>query len=141
MTETHPHSSDLSGSANGRGADSPNGGVATAVSRLHPLQHYVWGDQCDGWNFVDQPGLSVKMERMPPHTSEQLHVHQEARQFFYILKGTAVFEIAEGCIRVDEQQGIEIPPGSRHRILNEGDGDLEFLLCSQPSTAGDRTNV
>ncbi|HXB93241.1 MAG TPA: cupin domain-containing protein [Puia sp.] len=126
------------------------------VSRLHPLQHYIWGDQCDGWNFVDQPGLSVKMERMPPHTAEQLHFHRQARQFFYILKGTATFLFAwteaptesdsgpvaaERQIIVYKEQGLEIPPGQWHRILNEGDGDLEFLLCSQPSTAGDRTNV
>jgi mannose-6-phosphate isomerase-like protein (cupin superfamily) len=133
MNKIHPHTGDH--------PDSPNGDATSVVSRLHPLQHYIWGDQCDGWNFVDQPGLSVKMERMPPHTAEQLHFHQEARQFFFILEGAATFEIEEGPLRVNEQQGIEIPPGNRHRIRNDEDSDLIFLLCSQPSTAGDRTNV
>jgi mannose-6-phosphate isomerase-like protein (cupin superfamily) len=57
---------------------------------------------------VDTADLSVKMERMPGHTTEQ---------------------------------GLEIPPRLRHRIRNESDTDLEFILCSQPSTAGDRINI
>jgi len=110
------------------------------VSKHHPLQHYLWGDQCDGWNLVDNTALSVKMERMPPNTGEQEHYHEIARQFFFVLKGRAVFHTAEGRIKLGEQEGLEIRPGLRHRILNEGTEDLEFILCSQPSTAGDRIN-
>lgn len=106
-----------------------------------PLKHYQWGDNCDGWNLVDQPGLSVKMERMPPHTAEQEHYHEKARQFFFILRGTATFETSEGSVIVSVKQGLEIPPGLHHRILNETDEELEFLLSSQPSTAGDRINL
>ena len=138
----------------GHGPDNPNGEAGAIVSRLHPLRHYVWGDQCDGWNFVDQPGLSVKMERMPPHTAEQEHFHERARQFFFTLKGVATFVFTgwapgtvpataweEGRIEVRAQHGLEIPPQLRHRILNESEEDLEFILCSHPSTKGDRTNI
>jgi mannose-6-phosphate isomerase-like protein (cupin superfamily) len=111
------------------------------VSREHPLSHYVWGEHCDGWNLVDHAELSVKMEKMPPHTAEQEHFHDRARQFFFILKGVAIFETSEGRIEVRAQQGLEIPPRLHHRILNESEEDLEFILCSQPSTASDRTNI
>ena len=111
------------------------------VSRPHPLKHYIWGEHCDGWNLVDHSDLSVKMERMPPHTVEQDHFHQHARQFFFILKGRATFYTPEGPIEVKEQEGLEIQPGLTHRIANESEEDLEFILCSQPSTAGDRSNV
>jgi mannose-6-phosphate isomerase-like protein (cupin superfamily) len=120
------------------------------VSRENPLAHYVWGDNCDGWNLVDKAELSVKMERMPPHTAEQEHFHRRARQFFFILKGSATFVVVESKgsvegvqtrIEVKAQQGLEIPAGLRHRILNESEEDLEFILCSQPSTAGDRINI
>ena len=111
------------------------------VSRDQPLKHYLWGDHCDGWNLVDTPGMSVKMERMPPHTSEAEHFHRQSRQFFFILKGTATFLTEEGRLEVPAQQGLEIRPGLRHRILNEKEEDLEFILCSQPSTAGDRVEV
>ena len=108
------------------------------VSRLQPLKHYEWGNHCDGWNLVDRPDMSVKLERMPPGTAEAEHFHQFARQFFFILKGTALFKTIEGEFTLSAQQGLEIPPQLPHRILNEGEEDLEFILCSQPSTAGDR---
>jgi mannose-6-phosphate isomerase-like protein (cupin superfamily) len=108
------------------------------VSAQHPLKHYIWGEACDGWNLVDRPELSVKQERMPPHTAEAEHYHRKARQFFFILQGTAVFETAEGRVEVAASQGLEIEPGLKHRIRNESDTDLVFILCSQPSTAGDR---
>lgn len=112
----------------------------TVVSGEHPLKHYQWGANCDGWNLVDSPELSVKRERMPPGSAEQEHFHQYARQFFFILKGTAWLETEEGVVCVKAQQGLEIRPGLRHRILNKSEEDLEFILCSQPSTTHDRIN-
>jgi mannose-6-phosphate isomerase-like protein (cupin superfamily) len=115
-----------------------SGGLPAVVSATRPLKHYGWGAGCDGWNLVDTPELSVKQERMPPHTAEAEHYHRVARQFFFILEGTAVFETAQGRIEVASQQGLEIEPGLKHRIKNESETDLVFILCSQPSTAGDR---
>jgi mannose-6-phosphate isomerase-like protein (cupin superfamily) len=105
------------------------------------LKHYVWGNLCDGWNLVDKTDLSVKLERMPPHTGEEWHYHENARQFFFILKGKASFETEDGNFVLIPEQGLEIRPGCRHRILNEDGQDLEFILCSQPSTTDDRKNV
>lgn len=111
------------------------------VSRHEPLHHYRWGNLCDGWNLVDKPELSVKLERIPPHSGEQLHYHAKTRQFFFILKGTASFQVEEGFVEVQAGQGLEIDPGSHHRISNDRQQDLEFILCSQPSTAGDRIDL
>jgi mannose-6-phosphate isomerase-like protein (cupin superfamily) len=111
------------------------------VSKYNSLKHYQWGESCDGWNLVDEKTLSVKLERMPAHTSEQKHFHQHSQQFFYILKGEAVFEIQQGRISVKSEQGIHIEAGTMHRIINESNEDLEFILTSQPSTADDRINV
>jgi mannose-6-phosphate isomerase-like protein (cupin superfamily) len=118
-----------------------SGGLPAVVSATRPLKHYGWGAGCDGWNLVDTPGLSVKQERMPPHTAEAEHYHRVARQFFFILEGTAVFETALGRAEVGPREGLEIAPGIKHRILNESESDLVFVLCSQPSTAGDRVEV
>ncbi len=111
------------------------------VSRQEPLSHYHWGENCDGWNMVDEPNLSVKLEKMPPGTAEVLHYHRLARQFFFILKGTAHFEIDGKETVLSEQEGIQIEPGKKHRISNQSEDALEFLLSSQPSTVGDREQV
>ncbi len=113
----------------------------TKVSTDQPLKHYPWGDGCDGWNFVDEPSFSVKQEKMPAGTAEALHYHKHAQQFFFILKGVVSFEIDTELITVNEQEGIHIPAGKKHRILNQTTADLEFILSSQPSTTGDRINL
>jgi mannose-6-phosphate isomerase-like protein (cupin superfamily) len=111
------------------------------VSKNNSLKHYQWGNNCESWNLADESSFSVKLEYMPPHTAEQKHFHEKAQQFFYILKGEAVFEIQHERVTVKKEQGICIEPGRQHRIMNESNEDLEFLLSSQPSTANDRINV
>lgn len=110
------------------------------VSKNSPLQHYTWGANCDSWNLVDEKELSIKQERMPAGKSEVTHYHQQAQQFFYILKGIATFEIEGHCMEIQPGEGIHIRAGEKHRIRNNGDVDLEFILCSQPATTADRIN-
>jgi mannose-6-phosphate isomerase-like protein (cupin superfamily) len=101
--------------------------------------HYTWGDYCDGWRLVDREDLSVIHERMPPGTSEQRHYHSHSRQFFFVLTGQATFEVNGQIEVVSQQEGLEVPPRTRHQIFNRSDTFLEFLVISQPTTAGDRT--
>jgi mannose-6-phosphate isomerase-like protein (cupin superfamily) len=104
-------------------------------------EHYSWGSACDGWRLVNQPGLSVIQECMPPHTYETRHYHELARQFFYILSGTATMELGGLKETINAGQGIEIPPGLPHQISNDSAIDLNFLVISQPTTAGDRVTL
>ncbi|WP_375468011.1 hypothetical protein [uncultured Nostoc sp.] len=53
--------------------------------------HYLWGNNCDGWHLVKQLELSVIHELMPPGTFEVRHYHQRClrratptHQFFFI---------------------------------------------------------
>jgi mannose-6-phosphate isomerase-like protein (cupin superfamily) len=110
------------------------------LSKQHALEHYQWGDACDGWVLLEDVSLSVKLERMPTGTAEQLHYHERARQFFFILKGEAAFEVDSIPYHLVSGQGIHIRPGQKHLVRNAAPGDLEFILSSQPSTAGDRIN-
>jgi mannose-6-phosphate isomerase-like protein (cupin superfamily) len=111
------------------------------LSKYNSLKHYKWGDGCDGWNLVDEEVLSVKQEKMPPGFAEKLHYHNKAQQFFYIVKGIADIEIEGRTFRINTGEGIHIKAGNQHRILNPGNEDVEFILCSTPSTVNDRTNA
>jgi len=111
-----------------------------AVSKYQPLKHYKWGSDCDGWNLADEEGLSVKQELMPAGNQEVRHFHEAAQQFFYILKGKATFEIENSIIEINAGEGLHIGARKKHRIINQGKEDLEFILCSQPSTKNDRIN-
>ena len=115
---------------------------APLFSKENCLSHYKWGDgnNCDGWNFVDTDAMSVKQELMPPNAVEQMHYHEHATQFFFILSGTAIFVIDDKVTILGPQQGIEIRPGQKHRVSNHAHANLEFILYSHPSTKNDRIN-
>lgn len=111
------------------------------VVDINHAEHYKWGDNCDGWHFVKSDCLSVIKERMPRMAKERLHYHEKAQQFFYILSGVATFEVNGKIIHVNQNQGISIKPGNKHRISNNGDSDLEFIVISEPKSHGDRVNI
>lgn len=104
-------------------------------------QHYTWGDNCDSWILADTEGLSVKEESMPAGTREKLHYHTHARQYFYILEGSATFYLDNELVIVNERKGLFIQPKTRHFIANETNERLGFLVISQPSTNNDRTTI
>jgi len=111
------------------------------VSKYKALNHYEWGSDCESWNLVDNVALSVKQEMMPAGASEQLHYHERSQQFFFILSGTATFEIEGKQLEVRVHEGLQILAGEKHRIINNGKTNLEFILCSQPSILNDRVNI
>ncbi len=104
-------------------------------------EHYVWGKGCDGWHLVKTVELSVIHERMPAGTSEVRHFHTRARQFFFVLSGTATLEIAGVREVLRAHEGVEVPPEVPHQMCNESDEALEFLVVSQPASHGDRVVV
>ncbi|MBI5217716.1 MAG: cupin domain-containing protein [Bacteroidia bacterium] len=104
-------------------------------------EHYYWGSTCEGWHLVKSKDLSVIQEKMPPRKTEEKHYHEHSQQFFYILSGVAKFEINGEIITVSAGEGIHVEPKIEHRILNETNNDLHFLVISQPTTKGDRHNA
>ncbi|MGO3911221.1 cupin domain-containing protein [Huaxiibacter chinensis] len=104
-------------------------------------EHYVWGDNCDGWYLVQRPDMLVIHEKMPQGTSEKRHYHSVSRQFFFVLKGVLSMELEGEMHAIEAHQGIEIPPGSKHQARNDTDSPVEFMVISHPSTRGDRTDL
>jgi len=100
--------------------------------------HYSWGDGCEGWHLLRTEDLSVVRERMPPATSESLHRHWRAHQFFFIVAGTAMMVVEGVRSEIVAGRGIDIAPGRAHRIENQSESVLEFLVISQPPIFGDR---
>ena len=108
------------------------------VSDTATAEHYTWGGACDGWRLLADPALSVIQERVPPSVGEARHYHAKARQFFYVLSGTASMEFEDGVVAFGAGQGLHVPPGTPHRFVNRSDADVVFLVISAPSTHGDR---
>ena len=71
-------------------------------------------------------------------TAETRHYHERARQFFYVLEGTASFELDGTVHSLGCGEGIEVPPRAPHTMMNRSSGVLEFLVVSVPPSHGDR---
>lgn len=102
---------------------------------------YKWGNSCDSWILAYTPGLSVKLESLPPDTREKLHFHAKAQQFFFILKGTATFYVDDNMEVLSEHNGILVTAETRHYIANQSSTELRFLVISQPAINSDRINI
>ena len=115
--------------------------MVNSIIDKQTAQHYLWGENSESWILADTEALSVKQEVMQAGAKEKLHFHTHARQFFFILKGTAAFYLNNEKKMLTGQQGILVAPQTLHYIANETGEPLEFLVISQPATHSDRTNV
>ena len=118
----------------------PDDDVLTATSRA-TAGHYGWGPGCDGWRLLDGGDLSVIEELVPVGGAEQWHVHDRARQLFYVLAGTAELRSSTGTVALAPGAAVEVPPGVAHQFASTGDVAVRFLVTSAPSTRGDRREV
>lgn len=99
-------------------------------------EHYVWGQNCEGWHLVKNSELSIIQERMPPQTSEVRHFHRKSNQFFYVLSGEATIEIEGKAEVLKAGEGIEVPRGKAHQVFNKSSDSL--IVISSPPSHGDR---
>lgn len=90
---------------------------------------------------MDRSELLLVYEAMPPGTAEARHVHEHARQAFYVLTGRLDIEAAGEVHALEGGAGLEIPPGVPHQVFNRTSGETTFLAVSHPSTKSDRRPV
>ena len=104
-------------------------------------EHYIWGENCDGWHLLKRADMSVIQERVPAGGAEVMHYHEKARQFFYVLEGEGRMAFEDREVILQSGQGLEIPPMVKHQFRNSSTADVHFLVVSVPSTRGDRINL
>ena len=107
---------------------------------IENAEHYLWGENCDGWHLLKRNDISVIQERVPAGSAEVMHYHERTRQFFYILEGEGTMSFEDHEIILQKGQGLEIPPSLKHQFKNNSHMDVHFLVISVPSTSGDRIN-
>lgn len=104
-------------------------------------EHYLWGDNCDGWHLVKSPKLSVIQECVPSGCSEVRHFHERSEQFFFVLSGIASLEVNGTMNRLEPQQGLHVPAGTPHQLKNEHTENLLFIVTSTPPSHRDRVEL
>jgi mannose-6-phosphate isomerase-like protein (cupin superfamily) len=104
-------------------------------------EHYLWGDNADGWHLLKRDDVSVIQERVPAGKAEIMHFHERSRQFFYILEGEGHMRFESELLSLHKGDGLEIAPLTRHCFENNSDSEVVFLVISMPKSHGDRINI
>lgn len=108
------------------------------VTSVETAEHYVWGENCDGWHLTKSARLSVIQERVPVGGREACHLHEHAEQFFFVLSGVATIDVNGVTHCLQPMQGLHVPAKVPHLLMNNGDVELIFLVTSTPPSHGDR---
>ena len=111
------------------------------VVSIQNVEHYIWGEVCDGWHLLQRDDISVIQERVPAGAKEVMHYHTKSRQFFYILDGEGKMIFEDHQVVLQKGDGIEITPQVKHQFQNTSNADVHFLVISVPSTRRDRVNL
>ncbi|MFQ5722002.1 MAG: cupin domain-containing protein [Candidatus Aminicenantales bacterium] len=91
-----------------------------------------WAPKHFSWALCDYQKMSIKVEEIPPGGKSDVHLHQSACQFFFILEGKAEFRKEDSNYNLGQYEGIEVLSGEKHQIKNRGKNNLLFLLISYP---------
>lgn len=90
---------------------------------------------CDVFHLLDRPDLSVVEQVLAPGSAGEPHRHRRSRQFFYALEGTACLVVGRQELQVGAGAGVEVPPGVRHQVRNDGQQQVRLLVVSSPQVA------
>lgn len=99
---------------------------------------FSWGDHCNVWNLMDEEALVVMQEDMPPGSSDEMHYHDTATQFVFVLQGELSIEFPSFTKVLKQNQGIKIPQKTAHKIANIANATATFLTISTPGKINDR---
>ncbi len=76
---------------------------------------------------------SLAEATLPPHTRTQAHYHPLTEEIYYVLRGEGLMAIEQEKAIIRPGDGVAIPPGVKHQILNIGKEDLVFLCTCAPA--------
>jgi mannose-6-phosphate isomerase-like protein (cupin superfamily) len=76
---------------------------------------------------------SVAEVILPPGKASLRHLHPQAEETYYILKGTAYLELGSQAGHLSVGDAVVIPANTAHKIYNRAGEDLIFLVACTPA--------
>jgi len=93
---------------------------------------YSFGNNCEGYYFLETPGFNVKFERIPPGETTSLHYHKDMIQFFFVKSGFLSIETeANGTVTLSSGDGIELKGSEKHRVHNSSKNVVEYVVAEK----------
>jgi len=80
---------------------------------------YSWNDgKCLGWYLLESPGFNVKLEKIPPKGTTNMHYHKGMSQFFFVTSGILSIETNNKAVELKSGEGINLDGEVKHRVHN-----------------------
>lgn len=108
------------------------------ICSIAVAEKFEWGNNCSVWTLVDEKNLTIMQEKMPPNSRDEMHYHNECTQFVYILSGILEIEMNNRMVCLQPFEGLKIPKKMPHRVINNSNKEVNFLLVSVPGHTEDR---
>ena len=77
--------------------------------------------------------LSLAEVTIAPDGGAREHYHRQIEEVYYLLQGQARLTVGEKTHIVGPGDTIVIPPGARHKIVNEGASAVIMIVACAPA--------
>ena len=93
---------------------------------------YTWnGGKCLGWYLLESPGFNVKLEKIPPGGTTNMHYHKGMAQFFFVTSGVLSIETNGEVIEVHSGHGINLEGEVKHRVHNNSSDWVTYTVSER----------
>jgi mannose-1-phosphate guanylyltransferase/mannose-6-phosphate isomerase len=108
--------------------------MPTAVTEEHLKVHRPWGS----YQSLDRGDRhQVKRIVVKPGRRLSLQLHHHRAEHWVVVRGTAIVTVGDEVKTLQENQSTYIPLGTRHRLENPGEIDLELIEVQSGSYLGE----
>ena len=91
------------------------------------LPQESWSKKLLTGQTVGARKMCLGVSRFTPGTMTDMLTHDE-EELAYVLKGKGKLRLADGEVRYEAGDGIYIPAGLAHSVVNDGDEDVEMVF-------------
>ena len=82
---------------------------------------------------------SLAEATLPPHGETAEHYHPQTEELYYFVAGAGRMRLGDDETEIVAGDCVVIPPGTPHKLFNDGDEPLVLLCCCAPAYSDDDT--
>jgi mannose-6-phosphate isomerase-like protein (cupin superfamily) len=107
-------------------------------SRREQLEPYVTrdGSMIREWAgpgyAAEATGLSLAEATVPPGGATIEHLHCRSEELYLVTAGAGLLRVGEEERRIEVGDCVAIPPGTAHKLFNDGNVDLVVVCACAP---------
>ena len=81
---------------------------------------------------AEASGLSLAEATVPPGRATIRHLHRRSEELYLVTAGAGLLRVGEEDRRVEVGDCVAIPPGTAHKLFNDGDVELVVVCACAP---------